>query len=472
MIEFNEKKIYFSARGENFDRDELVKYFLQKGGEMVDDPVFADMIIQGYMTPVYMQERFYLLSKEGKELIDIGELEKQFCEDIDIDSVIMAIRISKDNERLIKLLNNRYLGDDIFVKLLKYYNWGTNGLYDTDHNRDISTAVVNRFCSLKDTNHNIQHSPVGIYFTALETSNCKLLEAFYSMPNYKISEKNAKDDQPLTLKEVIALNPNTPKPVLMQILKDNNIEELRFLALNGSINNMICKRLYDLNDHTIIKNLVKGGNLLESKFEEVLGNKDLKRGVLENIELKDETFNMILSMGNLNNDELVMLSLNSSLSTIQIDRLLKYGIKEMNLNLLKKPNCERGILKEFFEKNDPVYNIALSSNTNLTDELFEKLYFLDLLDINRSLSMNTKTPKHIIKGLFEKSIDEINTNLSVNINTPINILMQLQLDNRYSVNVSNNETYKEFSRNSLGIIQDKSNRFKRTTYDMDSFFNE
>jgi hypothetical protein len=50
--------------------------------------------------------------------------------------------------------------------------------------------------------------------------------------------------------------------------------------------------------------------------------------------------------------------------------------------------------------------------------------------------------------------------------------MQLQLDNRYATNVANNETYREFSRNSLGIIQEENNRFKRTTYDMDAFFNE
>ena len=74
------------------------------------------------------------------------------------------------------------------------------------------------------------------------------------------------------------------------------------------------------------------------------------------------------------------------------------------------------------------------------------------------------TPKTIIKELYAKNIDAINESLSQNENTPINILMQLQIDSRYHSLVSDNETYKEFSRNALGIIQDNNSQFKRSTY--------
>ncbi|MBD3840650.1 MAG: hypothetical protein IE909_01980 [Campylobacterales bacterium] len=48
-----------------------------------------------------------------------------------------------------------------------------------------------------------------------------LLESIYKMPHCEISQKNAKEDQPLTLQQAVALNPNISKPLQMQILHDN-----------------------------------------------------------------------------------------------------------------------------------------------------------------------------------------------------------------------------------------------------------
>lgn len=230
MIEFKNKNIYFSGRGEKIDKEELLKYFIQHEATIVESEDEADIIIQGYMTPVYLEDKFYLMSKDGIEVYTIDEIEKQFSNNLDIDSILLAIKISKEKQRVINLLKNIYFSDDVFVKILKYYDWENTGIYDNDDNRDVATSITSRFCSLVELNHNIQHSPIGIYYTALETNNEKLLEVIYHMPYYEISDRNAQQGQPLTLKEVIALNPNTPKPVLMQIFKDANYEELKFLA--------------------------------------------------------------------------------------------------------------------------------------------------------------------------------------------------------------------------------------------------
>ncbi|MBD3840649.1 MAG: hypothetical protein IE909_01975 [Campylobacterales bacterium] len=47
----------------------------------------------------------------------------------------------------------------------------------------------------------------------------------------------------------------------------------------------------------------------------------------------------------------------------------------------------------------------------------------------------------------------------------------LQIDSLYNSVVANNETYKEFSRNSLGIVQEKS-QFKRFIYDDQQLLND
>jgi hypothetical protein len=98
-------------------------------------------------------------------------------------------------------------------------------------------------------------------------------------------------------------------------------------------------------------------------------------------------------------------------------------------------------------------------------EDFDMLFHLNDLDVDISLSFNPNTPKEILSNLFLKNEEYINIGLAQNSATPINILMQLQLDNRYSVAISKNETYKEYSRNALGIGSEVSTQFKRDTYE-------
>lgn len=466
-LDFKNKKVFFSGYGEKIEKEELLKYLIQNNAKIVDEYKDSDIIIQGFKTPVYLEDKFYLLSKDGIDVVTIQSLEKQFSKDIDIDSIILAVKISKDNTRVVKLLNNRYFSDDVFLKLLKFYDWNNEGLYDSDQNRDVSTAVVQRFSKIQDFNHNIKHSPIGIYYTALEAVNPKLLEAIYNMPNYSISEKNAKKDQPISLKEVVALNPNSSKPLQMQILKNKNKNELEFLALNSSINKLISLKLYETLDQDIIKNLIISNNL-EAKFlnealHKLFENKNIFNEILKTIQLSELNFNTLIKK-DLTKAQLVYLSSNKSLTLNHIKILFEYDIENININLLKNKNCPKEFILSFLNKDDLIYNIAIAHNEALDDTVYKNLFEKNDLNIDISLAINNKTPEDILKKLFKKNIYEIDFNLSKNKSTPINILLNLQVDNNFNANVSNNETYKEFSRNNLGIIKEENNRFKRDTY--------
>jgi len=463
MNSFENKKVYFSGRGEKIDKEELVKFVIQNGASLTEDIDEANIIIQGYMTPVHLEDQFYLLSKDGKELYTIEELERWFSNELDLDSVLMAIKISKEKQRVINLLKNSYFNDDIFVKILKYYNWENIGIYDSDDNRDVATAITSRFCSLVESNHNIQHSPIGIYYTALETTNPKLLEAIYHMPHYEISDKNAHENQPITLKEVVALNPNTPLPTLIQILKENNSNELLFLAQNNSINKLIRKKLFELNSIEIKRNLVNANNIEDEFLDTILATTELKKEYLQNTELTTEAFKRILNT-TLEDIDIIYLSANSSLTSEQISILFGKEIDNANINLLRNSNCPLENINQFLEKNDKIFNIAIASNETLPSEIFEKLLSNNDFDVKIAIAFNTNTPKDILKTLYERNNEQINTALSQNSATPINILMQLQVDSRFHSYVSNNETYKEFSKNTLGIISQRDSGFKRNTY--------
>lgn len=458
---YKEKKVFFEGRGDQLDKEELIKYLSQHGASFTKEINVADIIIDTHLP--YLEDKIYLKSRDGIDVIELESLEKEFSENIDIDSVLMAIKISHEQDRLIKLIDNNYFSDTIFLVFLQFYDWKGEGIHDTDENRDVSTAIAGRFCTMQELNHNVKHSPTAIYYTALETTNPKLLEILYHMPEYKINDKNALLNQPLSTHEVVAINPNISKPLMMQIFKNKKMNELLFLASNPSLGELVKKELMKLNNNGIIKILIESNNLPKGEYKNILNTK-YKNMLLKNIGLEDSIFATLIK-SNFEIESLIELSKNGSLQSYQIDILLEFNNEDININLLKSNQLDRKHIQTYLKKNNKFYNISLGHNEILCEKSFLHLYSLNDLDVNISLSFNPKTPVELLKKLYDLNENYINMGLASNPSSPINILMQLQLDNRYSTVIAKNETYKEYSRNALGIGNDYSLRFKRDTYE-------
>lgn len=448
-IQLENKNIYFTGRGDRIEKEELEKYLIQKGGIFVTSLNEASVIIQGKYTPIHLEDEIYLLSKNGVEIISIDILEKDFSSNLDVDSILMAIKISKDNERLIKLLGNDFFSDDVFIKLLKLYDFKDDDIYDSDDNRDVCTKMVERFCSLIETNHNIQYAPIGVYYTALEAEDPKLLEVIYNMPEYKISQKNAQEDQPISLKEVVALNPNSSKITHIQILKNSKVNELIFLALNESISLSTAKKLFAKDVEEINLSLIKSSNYDESLISEFLQEPRLKKELLKLITLDDSLFNSLFR--DLDKINTIYLSMNKSLSTEMINLIFEKNIDNANINLLKNLNCSANQIEDFLKQNDKIYNISIAHNTNLEEKTYEYLFDLNDYDVNLSLSDNTSTLKAVLTKLSLLNDKYINEALCANTNTPINILLQYQYDGGLKNIISNNDSFREFTRKMVGM---------------------
>ena len=448
-IQLENKNIYFTGRGDRIEKEELEKFLIQKGGIFVTSLNDASVIIQGKYTPIHLEDEIYLLSKNGVKIISIDVLEEDFSLNLDVDSILMAIKISKDNDRLIKLLGNDFFSDDVFIKLLKLYDFKNDDIYDSDDNRDVCTKMVERFCSLIETNHNIQYAPIGVYYTALETTNSKLLEVIYNMPEYKISRKNAQEDQPISLKEVVALNPNSSKLIHNQILKNSKINELIFLALNETLSLSIAKKLFDRDDEKINLSLIKASNYDDSLISEFLKDSKLKKELLKVIELTDVLF--ISLFADLDDVNIIYLSMNNTLDMKMIDQIFDKNIDNANINLLKNSNCSKERINQFIKQNDKIYNISMAHNTNLENELYEYLYALNDYDVNLSLANNASSTKQVLTKLSNLNDKYINEALCANTNTPINILLQYQYDGGLKNIISNNDSFREFTRKMVGM---------------------
>ena len=448
-IQLENQNIFFTGRGDKIDKSELEKYLLQNGSNLVNSINEASIIIQGKFAPIHLEDTIYELSKKQVQIIQIEKLEEEFSSNLDIDSILMAIKISKDNDRLIKLLSNNFFSDDVFVKLLKLYNFKGDDIYDSDDNRDVCTKIVERFCSLIETNHNIQYAPIGVYYTALETSNSNLLDVIYNMPNYIISAKNAQEDQPLSLREVVALNPNTSKTTQIQILKNSKINELKFLALNESINQMIQKKLFEKDIDEISLSLIKANNYDETFIDDFLKSNILKKELLKRAILSDELFEKLFV--NIDDVSTIYLSSNNSLTESMINKIFEKNIDNANIKLLKNKNCPKNKIEEFLKLQDKIYNISIAHNTTLPSQLYLYLFSLDDYDVNLSLAQNITTPKEVLKNLSILDDKYINETLCANTSTPINILLQYQYDGGLKNIISNNNSFREFTRKMVGM---------------------
>lgn len=449
MNDYKNKNIFFTGRTNLIDLEELEKYLLQKGAVLVDNIQKADIVIKGKFTPIVIEEELYELSLTQLDILEIDKLEEEFSKNLDIDSILVAIKISKNQERLIKLLSNEYFEDEIFIKLLSLYDFKNEDIYDTDENRDVCTKIVERFCSLVETNHNIQYAPIGVYYTALEANNPKLLEVIYNMPDFSISNKNAQEDQPLSLKEVVALNPNSSKTMHLQIIKNNRVNELRFLALNEAISPMIQKKLFEKNIEEVNLSLIKAFNYDEQMIEEFFKDNILKKELLKTINLNENYFNKFFE--DIDNISLIYLSMNDTLDSSMIEKIFDKNIDNANINLLKNKNCPKEKIEEFLNKKDKIYNIAIAHNEALNKEQFELLYCLDDYDVNLSLASNISTSKEILKDLSLKEDRIINEALCANTSTPIGVLLQFQYDGGLKSIISNNDSFREFTRKNIGM---------------------
>lgn len=449
MINYENKKFYFAGKSDKIDKDELIRFINQKNASIVKDIDEAQIIIEGRLVSLIEEELIYEKQKSGLEVILVSNFEKEFSKELDIDSILMSIKLSNNKERLIKFLKNDYLTDSQFISFLRLYDFGKDDIYSDDENRDVCVKIVERFCQLAKTNHNIQYAPIGIYYSALEASDSRLLEIIYNMPNYQISDKNAKVDQPLTLKEVVALNPNISEDLQKKIFKNRRINELKFLASNESLTESLQKQLISLDDEKILFSLIKSGNFSNKSLDTLLDDLKYRKEILKSFELDLQTFEKFFDI--LNDVELVYLSSNQYLTEYMIEKLYSKNIHNVNINLAKNSKTPEKIINEIFSLDDKIYNIAIAHNESLKKDYYYNLYRKEDYDVRIALAYNKSLPNEVYIKLSTLNDRNINEALCGNESTPISILMQFQFDGGLKTILSNNESYREFTRNKIGM---------------------
>jgi len=357
------------------------------------------LILEGkLMNPLEREESARLYELRAAPIVDSTSIEKWLCNSIEPNRLLMSLKLSRDQERLVNFIQNPHITHELFFKLLKLYDWQGEGLFDNDENRNVTAAIIGRFYQDLERNHNVQYAMSGLAHLVEKYGNRDLIIAISELSPIAKELKNSKDRSLSGVLDAMALHSDTPESLLRALLK----ERAYLLAHREPL--ALEKELLSLEDETLHRTLAhnmtlspSGADSLEQKYPELIASF---------YPLDEVRFERLIG-------EAVALASNVSLVPSMQERLM--------------------------EMNDEAIFSKLAQNTALSSEYLETLFTLNCY--GKELASNTSLSQGQIEALYQRANPEILMALASNTSTPVEILYQLSLDQRYERSVKTNASF-------------------------------
>ncbi|MFH0708755.1 MAG: hypothetical protein V2A75_00975 [Pseudomonadota bacterium] len=384
-----------SLNGAEFET--LLKLHAMSAVKSFDDTVA--LIIEGkMMNPLELQESTRLYESHTVPIVDIGAIEKWLCGSIEPNRLLMSLKLSRDQDRLVDFLQNPYISDELFFKLLKLYDWQGEGLFDNDENRNVTAAIIGRFYQDLERNHNVQYAMSGLAHLVEKYGTRELITAISELSPIAKELKNSNESSLKGVLDAMAFHSATSESLLRVLLK----ERAYLLAHREPL--ALEQELLALDDEMIGRSLAQnrtlspsGADFLEQKYPELIAS----FYPLDEVRFERLTGNA------------VALASNNTLTASMQERLMEM-------------------------KDEAVFS-ALAQNTVLSLEHLETLFALNRYAVD--LASNTSLASQHLEALYQTSEPEILKALASNTSTPVEILYQLSLDQRTERAVKTNSAF-------------------------------
>ena len=432
----NGDTILFLGKFLHINQDDLEKFTKKLGFKFAttynQEDSIALVVLSSILNPIEEELSYALYDKKVPDC-KLEEFESYYISTLKPNSLLMALKLSNNQDRLISFLKSKAVSNELFLKLFKLYNWNNLGLFDSDNNRDITLAFINRFFDKRDSfNHNdIAHSPASILDIALTTTNPDVLEALLKVPNYEINARKQEEWKPKNLKEFIAINPNINSSIKRYLLNLNNHRVDAILAINIAINADEQMLILSRGNKTTLINLAQNKNLTLKAFKELLKGDDTKKVLLQNQKITKEHLNLIAI------DDYNLLIDNPNLKDV-IDYLL-YKDKNLDINLASNSSLSSKDIAKLYKTYKDDIALKISKNPNTPSDILEELYRGKNEQIIQNLAANPSTPQYIIDELCAKDKRSLNIFLAKNPNIKDEYIEFFKLDNELLRIMSENQ---------------------------------
>jgi hypothetical protein len=439
------RSVLFLGRLKNFTEDE-VKIFLKQyevGFTTALDESVAVVIESTMLTPS-QEEISYTVYKEKIPTFRLDEFERLYAQNITPNSLLMSLKLSNDQERLIRLLKNEAFEKTLYLKLFKLYDWKGEGVHESDENRDVTNTFVKRFYNPEQfMDPAMIYSPVTLMSIAAESEDNEVLDAMLTMPHYEIKISKG-EKRPKTLKEMIAINPYSSQETLTQLARFKNQDIDYFLVHNDALPHPLQESIYERASYEIKKMLTQNQNLSDALFDKLLQeDEEIVSYLFTFAKIDKQRLEKIKG-----HQHFAILGDGEGIAEV-LPQLLEIEDEALQYKLAENPLVEAKALQKIYEKYKEKVIPALCSNPNTPTIMIES--FAKLQKYDEILAANPNTPTDILIAYFNRGEDRLNMALASNESMPIAYLQQFQLDPSLMHILSNNETFTKNILNGLGI---------------------
>ncbi|WP_151174217.1 hypothetical protein [Sulfuricurvum kujiense] len=361
------------------------------------------LIIEGRMMNPYEQEELaHLYETQQIPIVELSTIEEWLCRSIEPNRLLMSLKLSRNQERLVDFLQNPYISDTLFFKLLKLYDWQNEGLFDNDMNRDVTASIIGRFYEDLDRNHNVQYAMSGLAHLIERYGNADLIDAIADISPISRELKNPSDRSLTGILDAMALHSDTSEPIL-RLLMSGRAKLLAHREPLGLENELL-----------------------------MLGDEEVNTILSQNRTLSKEGADVLEA------SHPHLIASNTVLCDTRFDRLIgKYASY-----LASNPSLSPAMQQRLFESKDGNVLDVLASNPIIQREILDRLF--ESGRFSMQLAKNSALSQENIKILFLRGESEVLSALAANVSTPIEILYQLSLDQRFERRVKTNPAFGKY----------------------------
>ncbi|MDD3591494.1 MAG: hypothetical protein PHO65_02545 [Sulfurovum sp.] len=424
-------KKYKVARVKGIEEDVVATvehHSLNPVEEMISEDAYACKI------PAYRLEEFEQLLSDG----------------INDDELLMAIKLSNDQARVLRMIQNPDISDALFVKLLEMYQWHEEE-EDNNDDRSVVIATLTRYIDITPAERDQLYSTLTLKRLVREATDPRLLHALIGFPNYEFKQK---EHRTTSLYEVIATSRHIDGEVIKRLLSLRNLKVDMYLAANPVVPLEQLTKFSLREEKSIHEALAANEAIDDALFEMLLEKeKDVVKLLLWYQPISTERYRMVA--GKITDPELLAeMGKNLQIDTAVIEELLESG----NIILLEKLAGNRSIsaaaLQVLYAKQISTTFYPLAGNPILPVEIIEGFYANDKSDRNmmHQVASNPNTPETILRELYGRDELEINKGLAANPSTPIEILDVLKIDTRLRNALTQNEVFIEHHNTTKVVI--------------------
>ena len=434
--------VLFLGRITNFTPEELSNFLEAQGMNYADKYIgqeVALVVLSTMLTPLEEEISYDLYDAKVHD-VRLAHFEEFYTQHIKPNTLMMSLKLSNDQERLKRLLKNSSFSDEVYLKLFKMYDWGRDGVYENDENRDVTITFVDRFYrpdGFRDPA--MVYSPITLSNIARDAKTSDILDAMLTMPNHEIKQSRKEDLRPKNLREIVSLNQNIASENIRYLLSFNDDRINSFLACNNAITLKEQEHIYAKSDDVTKIMLTQNNSLDDKLFKELLNSDEaVVKSLLTFQKITATRLEYILD-ASLSDEVLSLMGENALIeevvvSLIGINKLLDY-------KLAMNEQVDSEYLMKLYEKYGKDFMLPLSSNKNLPAILLENFYISEDKELIKNIASNPNSPQEILVEICELNEHELNRALAINPSVDLVYLEQFALNTELIMLMTKNETY-------------------------------